>query len=457
MSMRKIYNSKINEFSIQFYLFSIVFFFIINVCSLFSFNSAYQFSKIFTLSFVIILIIRSFRKNGIISIYSLFISFCLFFLYLRIFFDLIGYKSLANYTFGTHRTWSDKILFSFLNYSFLYLLTIDFFYYMEKPKRIHFVGVIQNNTSKRIIYCFFLLFTLIFLYKCYLDIQAIHKLGYTSTVSNVRINYPIWTVGAGTFFYIFFYLLLMHKLSKKETVGVFIIYAIVSLLSGLKGARAAFFVPIIFSLFYLSEKKYIKVTFPKLIILIIVAMSLIFLITFSRGEDLSYVESLKDIFCYVFYNQTQTFNVPIFYLEYKDICKEHRFIPFIFSDVLHYYIATLPSGGSTINNFTGLPNGMGLGNSLFLELLDLPLILAFFACFCIAKAIKFVQYNFLRNRKLLPLFCCFVSSAFYMPRNTLFSFLDPSSVIYLIASNVFLIIFLFFAKYSFNAGTQKNE
>ena len=450
-------NYKRNTSLLLFYPFSFCIFLFINIISFLNFNIAYLCLKFFILIFILLLIVHSYLKNGIISIYSLFISFCLFFLYFRIFFDLIGSKSLQEYNFGKHITWSENIIFIFLNYSFLYLITIDFFYYFFKPNKIKYIVPVNNKTTKKIIFFFFLLYAIIFSYKCYLDIKTIHSLGYTAVISKLRINYPFWTKGAGTFFNLFFYLLLMHELTKKETLTIIILYAIVSLLSGLKGARAAFFIPIIFILFYLTEKKYIKITISKLIILVFIAIGAIFLITISRGESLNQIKSFSDVLEYVFYNQTQTFNVPIFFLENKEFCQEQRIVPYIFSDILHTYSSFFPSGNGVIFRFTGLPSGMSLGESLFLELLDLPLFFALFTCMCISYAIKFVQVNFLRNRRFLPIFCCFVCSAFYMPRNTLFSFLDSSSLIYFVMANIILIILPSILLYFINFRSVKNH
>ena len=421
----------------------------INVLSLLYFDIAYLLMKNFVLFFNLILIIRSYRNNGILSIYSLFISFCLFFLYARIFFDLIGYRPLTYYNFGKRITWNENVIYQFLHYSFIFLIAIDFSYYISKPKKIANKKFIENKSSKRVTYFFFFFFLLIFSYKCYLDIQAIHSMGYTAIISEIRINYPFWTKASGTLFYISFYMLLMHKLSKKETIIIFFLYAIVSALSGLKGARAAFFLPIVFSLFYLSKKQYIKITISKLTMLVCLAIVFIFIITFSRGESLDHIKSFKDIFYYVFYNQTQTFNLPIFYLEHKHFCQENRSIPYIFSDTLHIYNSFFSTGSNVIHKFTGLPNGMGLGESLFLELLDLHFIYSIIFCLYIGYIIKFVECNFFRNRTLLPIFCCFVSSAFYMPRNTMFSFLDSSSVIYFIATNFIILILTNFIYYSY--------
>lgn len=432
-----------------FYIISIIIFCAINCITFFDFSTAYKCEKFFLLLFVISILLCSVKRNGCAALYSLFLFFSLFFLFFRIFFDLIGFKSITIYNFVITKIWREEIIFKFLNFSFFYLIIIDFFYYISKPSVVTEIPILKNNSTKKITLLFFIVFSCLFAYKSYLDMKMIQKFGYTASLANIRINYPFWLKGSGTFFYIFFYALLMHELSKRELKVIFLVYVLLSLLSGLRGARAAFFLPVIFALFYLNEKKILKINLYNGLIIVICFTCIIFLITFFRGEDLSNIKKIGDVVSYVFYGQTQTFNVPMFFMEYKSEIQSERLLPYIFSDLLHKYIPSIQDGSMAIGKYNHLPEGLSLGDSLYLELLDLPLMIAFFICACIGRVIKFVQINFLRNRTLSPLFFCSVTSIFYMPRNILFSFLGPDCIAYFIFSNLFILCFLSWVKYCF--------
>lgn len=441
-----------------FYSFVIFTLLCLNILSFFDFNIAYDLLKIFFIIVWFCIIFHGYRKKGVFSLYVLFIFFCMFFLYSRIFFDLINYQPLEVFLFFGKKTFDTRIPFKFVTYSILYLVFIDFGFYNSNKISVKKINLEHNKAVKNFLYCIFFFATFLFIYKSFLDIKMVQSVGYSADLDEIRVDYPFWLKGAGTLFYIGFYALLMCKLDKREIILIFSIYFICSLFSGLRGSRAAFLVPFIFMIYYLARLRIIKINLFKTLLLVLCAVSAIMLTTVFRGSDISSYNNFIDIFYYIFYGQGNTIGLPYYYLENQNMLEQVTYVPYILTDLFHQYFQELPSGGNLITrlgNIHGI-EGIGLGESLFLELLNLNIFVSCLLCFFIGKWINYVDSNLTRNRILIPLFFSMASTIFYMPRNILLNFLNPFSILYFILTN-FLIYFFRFICHFHRAKVCKNE
>lgn len=143
-----------------------------------------------------------------------------------------------------------------------------------------------------------------------------------------------------------------------------------------------------------------------------------------RGEKISNI-SIINIFKYILYGQGNSIGVPLYYLEYKDFLDTRIQLPFIlenwisfFTDSFHkgsYYIALLANK----NNVEG-----GLGETVFVELLNLHLILSLPISFFLGNILKLVEQDLLKNRFQIPLLLLISQWIFVIPRFAILNFLD---------------------------------
>lgn len=437
--MRTIKNLKSLNILFFFLWISIVFIlFCFDGLGIYNFHSLV---KIVFSCFFIMLLLKTLIQNEIFSIYFLFLGFSIFFIYSRLFFDFIGYAPINKTVFMRVHYSSDETIIKFLLLSIVFYLFIDIGYYAYHKNMLKKAEPVENKFGKKIAFLFFLLFSIIFFYKCLLDIKAMHFHGYTSNVKDIRSDYPFWTAGSGTFFYIFFYLFLMYKRSKAETIFVILLYLMISFSSGLKGARAAFFIPFVFSLYYLHKNKIINITLKKLLMIGFLSLFGIYAITISRGDNLDNIKNIGDLARYVFYYQGTTIGLPLYYIEFKDYFDNISNMPYILSDLIHLYYEKIKNGGYIVSAFVNIHHiqGAELGECFLLELLNLPFFLSCFVCIFIGRLINFTEQNFTRNIYFAPLLISMMSGFFYIPRNSLFCFLVPTTVMYLFVTNFFFV------------------
>lgn len=405
------------------------------------YNFCYAMKIIFAIFFVM-LILKTLLQNDIFSIYFLFLGFSIFFVYSRLIFDFIEYAPINKTVFMRFYYFSDKTVAKFLLLSIIFYSFIDFGYYLyHKKYNLKKAEPIENKFGKRTALLLFIFFSIIFFYKCLLDIKAMQANGYTANVKEIRVNYPFWTIGSGTFFYIFFYLFLMYKRTKTETIFVIFLYTLISFSSGMKGTRAAFFIPFIFALYYLHKVKIININLKKLILIVSFSFLGIYVITISRGDNLENIKNIGDLMRYIFYYQGTTIGLPFYYIEFKDHFDNIPSLPYILADLIHLYSGKIESGGNIVSSFVNIHHfeDAGFGESFLLELLNLPLPISLFVCIFIGKIINFTEHNFTKNIYLSPLLIAMMSGLFYIPRNALFCFLVPTTVVYLFATNFFFI------------------
>lgn len=351
--------------------------------------------------------------------------------------------------FFQNKYFSERIIFTILFKICAFIILIDLGFYFSKNQKLKIFPLLDNKRTKRISFVLYIITTLWFGYKAVLDIKSVMNSGYSALLSEIRQNYPFWLKGAGTGFMICFYSLLMQKQNRKDYIKIFIIFCIIMLLTGLRGSRASFLIPLLFALYVLNIQKVINITFKRLILLIVAMIIFVLLITSFRGENISYLTSIKDIFFYIFYNQGNTFGLLPYYQENILDIKNTISIPIVFSDVLNFYNKTILAGDAIVGKYANINHvpGISLGQSLFLELYDLPFVIGLLLSIFIGKYIKFTETNFFRNRFFIVFLGICVSSIIYMPRDILFAPFEPLNVVYILGSFFIILFANVFGKY----------
>ena len=421
---------------------------IIDIFSLLVFELGFEKTSLKFIELIVILIfllfwIKSTRYNGVLSLYSLFLIFSVFFIYSRIIFEWIGYLNRQVndfYFFLTNIHFKDRTVFYFMFYTVLYLVFIDFGYYYSKSNNKQIDDRCEDNTAKFFILLCMVLLIPFLLYKAWLDVKNVKLNGYQSVLD--RSSYPFFLKGVGTIFISLFYCLFMFKLSKREIKIAMVIYLFYAFFSSLRGSRSVFFIPFVFSLYIFWRFGVIKISLLK--IFVVGCCSILLIAWFTvvlRGENISNI-SISNIFKYILYGQGNSIRVPLYYLEYKDFLDARIQLPLIledwisfFTDYFHkgsYYVALLANK----NNVEG-----GLGETVFVELLNLHLVLSLPISFFLGNILKLVEQDLLKNRFQIPLLLLISQWIFVIPRFAIFNFFDLYGICELLIT---FLMYLFF-------------
>lgn len=446
--------SKIESYkSILFYLFIIVYsFFLLLLFELGFEKYTLELSKFLVIFVFVIFFLKSTKKNGILSLYSLFLAFSVFFMYSRIIFEWIGYLGRQVndfYFFLTNIHFKDKTVFTFMIYTLFYLTFIDFGFYFSKEEKIEIDNRTENKTAKFFIFfCIFLISPLL-LYKAYLDVKNVNLNGYQSVLD--RSSYPFYLKGIGTIFISLFYCLFMFKMSKKEILILVFIYIFYAFSSSLRGSRSVFFIPFVFSFYILWRFNVIKIKLWKLCIVGFCSILLIAWFTvILRGEKISNL-SIGNIFKYILYGQGNSIGLPLYYLEFKDELDFKIRLPLVIEDWLSFYAKNIFHKGSyyvaLIANKKNVEGG--LGESVYLELLNLPLFFSLPLSFVIGKTLKKVENELLLDKFRIPIFLLISQWIFVIARFALFNFFDLYGICEIILTFFMYLFFNNFSKYFF--------
>ena len=235
------------------------FFLAIINCVLFSFSNYFDFYSSIELavwisfSSVILILFQSFfAKHNFFSIINFFNGFTFLFLY----------GNVINYIFFNINDFNYYHLFegfdvptnSFI--SSLYLINfgisiINSVYLKLNNKNSN--NVIPNNRVPAYIIFVFILFSCLAIFKFYLEFKYIRTVGYVNFYLNGVGNVDYYSTiikNSHTVFIAFYGLLISYLPKKKIFIFATLIFTIVSVFNGLKGARILILLPILFSLWF---------------------------------------------------------------------------------------------------------------------------------------------------------------------------------------------------------------
>lgn len=401
---------------------------------------------LFTLFFI-----KSVKYNGILSVYSLFIFFSVFFIYSRIIFEWIGYLGRQVndfYFFSTRIHFSDRTVFMFMFYTVFYLVFIDFGFYFSKIKQHKNDILRENRKAKFYIFLFIFLILPLLLYKAYLDIKNVELYGYQSVLD--RDTYPFYLKGIGTIFISLFYCAFMFKLTKKEVIILVAVYLFQAFASSLRGSRSVFFIPFVFSIFLLWRLNIIRVKLWQLSVVGLCAILFIAWYTMVLRDEVILDLSVGNILKYICYGQGNSIGLPLYYLEFKDDFDAKIKLPLIIEDWLSFYVQDVFHRGSYYISLIANKKNVegGLGESFYLELLNLPIFISLLFSYFLGRTFKYIEKNIFSSRFLIPFFLLFSQWLFVIPRFAFFNFLDLYGLCAIFLSFFLYLFFNTFGKYS---------
>lgn len=407
--------------------------------------------EIFFSIFFTSLIIKSIKRNGLVSLYTFFLLFSMFFLFSRFIFDIFGYADILYITFpSTHRVKPESgsivIVLSF----FIYTL-IDIGYSYGKiglvRKRILCVPDINYKT-----FLMFLLLSLPFiLYKNFLRLRYVQQVGYINyTLNEDDFQFPFYLNGVGFIFLVFFWALILSSQGKHKTGVLWFLMLVVSLLDSMKGNRAAFAINFVMCIFYQIKRNNLnpKRAFRILLIAFCVFILFYFVVTSLRsGGNIVGDSSLFDsILGSLFYAQSVSLNIPLLYIDFFNQIQGMNNVPLVFADYLKFYFGVpLIDTGAILRNVLYTPKGYGLGYSVLIEIFNLG-IFAPIVCVLMGMFMKFTEVNFFRNTYWTGFFCLVFMGLIYMPRHMLFGFLAPIWVAWILGAFTVVVTVDFFYK-----------
>ncbi|AEF85048.1 putative membrane protein [Treponema primitia ZAS-2] len=421
------------------------------------------------LFFYFITLIKAIYIFGIFSLYPIYLYTSFFFVYTRLYFHVIGYRSFldSNTVVGRH-IFNNSVGIIFICIIFLSHYIIDIFYTCSFRK---------INIKNELIYLpkiescglfLMILFSPAIIYKLYLQFLYVSENGYVSMYlyGFKNISYPFWTKGSGTFFLLGYLLILFSYPAKKIFIFASIIYFIYALTGSLKGSRGTLLVPLVAIIFFYYKLYHSKISFKMIMVV------LIFFVLFSiglgkyrgsYGKNKINASIQYGMINSFFYGQGSTIDVPLGLISESKRIEKYRHFPFIFSALLKpIFFQLYPDNGSerlmiTLEKYNNMPaivtyilspkiylTGQGLGGSVIAEMYDCGKFVGIIAwSLILGFIIKIVDKILVLRNRYIP-FCWFlVNSVIGMPRDYFFSFSNaiPYMIIIFVIINLVNIIF----------------
>ena len=407
-----------------------------------------KFQEFVFLIFFIILVVKSIRKNGLISLYTIFLLLCFVFDFSRFYLDLIGFYDV------THGEFFGKYLFPVetitLNIVLMHIsvFLIDLGYYLFPQPKIP-ERELKNDKIQRKIILISMGVTFPFsVYGNYLILKFVLDNGYyalAAKMSNLGDIIPFQLKIAEYIFKLFFYTSFFYKFNKKQTVIIFGLFFINSLMTGLRGSRGTMLFPFVFFFYLLaSKRKLIKINFIKIFTIIII--SYVFFQVSSTIREIGVGdESLDQIIHNILVGQSQSILIPFIYIDAYNTLP-HMKLPFILGDVINSYITYPFAQPGLINHLITSNAQNGLGYSPFAEMYDLGLFGIIIAIF-IGWYIKSITKNIDKNYKANLFFIIAGMSIIWMPRDCILRVFFETNVMFMGAAFIVYILLGFLTKY----------
>ena len=449
---------QINYFFIVFVPFT---FFSVLAVYYFSYNI--KMLALYFLLFYLFVLIKSIYFFGFLSIYSIYLYTSFFFVYSRLFFDLIGFRSFLAIRMPVDFTFSDETGVVFILISFFAFYICDIVFSLNTKKELiikcnfRHSGNLQNIGILIIIMMMPLL-----LYKLNMQLQFVRERGYLSIYNGelAGLSYPIWTRGSGTLLIIGYMLFLMSYPRKKIFILVSLLYLFNSFFTSLQGARSVFLIETIVVLYLYSRFYNVKINIGGLIVLFLGIILFSIMIAYSRvNRSVDSILAINNLF----YSQGNTIGVPLAIIENKDNIEYRRF-PFIFSSIAEPYFSFIYGGDAslktTLENFNHIGRitahklhaqsyflGHGMGGSFLAEMYDFGGVFGIILWSVIfAFIISVIEKYFLFRQSLIPFFYFLIGTYIYLPRGSFFGFINNMHYIFLLFVIFYIFEFLIFPK-----------
>lgn len=308
------------------------FYFLINLftailnCGLFVFSYYFdffslEFSLWISLCSVVVIILQAFfSQYNFFSIINFFNGFCLLFLYGNI----LNYFVFNISDFNFFHLFEGFYVPNYAFISSLYLINLGVslvnIVFIKNYNNNNKIQIKKSNVPKYLL-SLFLIFSSLALFKFYLEFKYILSVGYVNFYLNGfdNINYysPI-IKNSHTVLLVFYGLLLSYFPQKKIFILATVVFNIVMIFHGLKGARVLILLPILFSLWFYSRfySKNKNINYFKLGSIFCIFFILQSLKSFRTNQENDI--TFENVFSYALAETGSTQKLVALYLDEKD-------------------------------------------------------------------------------------------------------------------------------------------
>ncbi len=420
----------------------------------------------------IAIFLRQLLIGNLYSLYSFYLITSAFFMYDKFIVGPILGKGVMSINFAGRYVFPDWVGETFVFIAAVSVLTIDILYTIYNVKSNYLIGtsgeksIYDSDSFIRTDNFYFKLgliimgcFIVPLVYKIILQVQ--HQKSFANyaianfTGQEDNTQYPWWTKGSGTFFYIGFLLFVYSFPTVKKAKYGYFLFFVMMLVTALKGGRAFFFTYIL-TLPLLYKKLYNKkLSKSALVLLAVLCICAAILLDNFRSNVSGKLES--DFLLEFLDGQTTTMGVPYVYIEnHGDLPYKH--FPFIFNYLLNPIRSKFISFGNNAsdilkqsNNYGGIalymlnPDAQAMGGGLGLNFLTEAYdCFGYFGVFfwsvilaIIIKSIDCMKYTS-KNRKLLVFTILIYQYILFLPRHSFFGITDHIKYVIM-----FYILYLF--------------
>jgi len=402
--------------------------------------------------------IKAMYYYGNFSLYAIYLYTSFFFVYSRVFFDFIDYKSFLQISFPVQHIFNTHTGLVFLLVSLLSYYVIDIVFSLNRSGRQP-VNNLHSNIKLQHIGIFLMCISMPpLIYKGYIRLLFVKEHGYLSVYNGMLddLELPLWTRGTGTIFVLGYMLFVMGYPREKRFVFLSVVFLLNSALNGMKGTRSSFLLDLV-TVFYFYVALYNKKIKFKNMVLLLTGIVMFGSIVGHTRENTGINEKIGNLIKGFFYDQGTTIAVPLARID-SDGDIKYRHYPFIFSPMINPFLDLYYGdkvnlkiklkkyhyfGTITIHKYAPelYYKGMGLGGSVLMEMYDCGGVsgIVFWSAL-LAWIISSVELNLKKTYLNIPLFWFIVLSVAYLPRYYFFGIIERTHHILL------PFIFLFFLK-----------
>lgn len=414
------------------------------------------------------IVVSSIKNNGGLSLYSFYLYTSFFFIYSKIFFSVIGYTSFLVDDWPVYYKYSKDSGLILLIISFIsqFVLHIYMTVRTSNKKTVNEMNKLSHNEKLQNVALFFFCLSFPFiLVKEIVAFEYLKNFGYLFLYSGkFSIDYPVWTKGSGTIFYLSFLFLLVSRPSKmifKITSSFFIGYLFID---ALKGGRASFVCGAASILYFYNKFYPREIKIRQLFLVFALLMSVALFIGQTRDtRNTTNIQIDAKTIVNFFNSQNVSIAVPLSVIEWKEKIKEYKHYPFIFTELftpiynLKYTDMSTPNIEriKSKNEMEGIVSyiysskmylkGWGLGAAFLAEAYDFcGLIGIVFWSFVLGFVIQTTEQKITQKNTYIFIAWFVVNSILFLPRGHFFAFVTSAYKYCIFAVFICTLIGIFF-------------
>ena len=421
------------------------------------------------LIFYLLLIVKSVKLNGILSIYSIYLYTSFFFIYSRLLFDLIGYESFLLIGFPVRYTFTKNTGVVFILISFLSFYICDVVFSLKTIRKKTEINNSFKNIKnlEKIGIIMMLLMAPAVLYEIYLKLLFVREYGYLSIYTGELDNlvFPLWTRGTGTLFIVGYMLFITAYPQQKLFIKISFFYLFILFFDTLGGGRLTFLVALVSVIYFYyrfyDQNKGKKIKLKKIIMLFVGIVVFSVLIGNHRVNARTVVST--ELIKSFFHGQGNTIGVPLFVIENRGHI-EYRHFPFVFSNLIYPFFelrygrnASLQTRLEYFNSLGRISvyqlhseayfRGAGLGGSFLAEMYDFYGVVGVIIWSSIFGLIlSFFEKKKTIRQYTLPIYFFLSKTIIILPRNNFFEFVHRIHHLFIFIAVFYIIDFFIYPK-----------